>query len=62
MLETDRMLERVKLDIMLSDFSLDEQKIIQQDIDETKTILKSESLSLETIALLLYFYKNYKRK
>ncbi len=62
MLETDRMLERVKLDIMLSDFSLDEQKIIQQDIDEIKTILKSESLSLETITLLLYFYKNYKRK
>ena len=62
MLETDIMLERVKLNIMLDDFSLDEQKIIQQDIDEIKTILKSESLSLETITLLLYFYKNYKRK
>jgi hypothetical protein len=62
MLETDRMIERVKLNIMLTDFSLDEQKIIQQDIDEIKTILKSESLSLETITLLLYFYKNYKRK
>ncbi len=62
MTEIEHMLQRAKIDSILNDLDINEQNKILKDIEELKSILKSESLSLESIALLLYFSKNYKRK
>ena len=57
MTESERMLQRAQLEIMLRDFSKEERKHIETDIEEFKLILNSESLSLETIAMLVFLYK-----
>lgn len=57
MTEGERMLQRGQLEIMLRDFSKEQRKEIEKDIAEFKITLNSESISLETIALLIFLYK-----
>lgn len=57
MTEGERMLQRAQLEIMLRDFSKEQRKEIEKDIAEFKLTLNSESISLETIALLIFLYK-----
>lgn len=60
MTESERMLQRAELEIMLRSFSKEERKEIENNIEEFKSILNSEYISLETIALLIFLYKKYK--
>ena len=60
MTESERMLQRAQLEIMLRDFSKEQRKEIEDEISEFKLTLKSESISLETIALLIFLYKKSK--
>ena len=57
MTEAERMLERAQLEIILKDFSNEQILEIQNDINEIKSILNSDVISLETIALLVFLYK-----
>ena len=60
MSESESMLQRAQLEIMLRDFSKEERNKIEQDISEFKSIINSESISLETIALIIFLYKKNK--
>lgn len=60
MTESERMLQRAQLEIMLRDFSKEERNKIEEDISEFKSIINSESISLETIALIIFLYKKNK--
>lgn len=57
MKESDRMLERAQLEIILKDFSNEQRKTIENQINELKIILNSEIISLETIALIIFLYR-----
>lgn len=60
MTESERILQRYELEIMLKDFSKEDFKEIENNIIELKTILNSEELSKETIAILIFLYKKNK--
>ena len=60
MTESERMSQRFQLETMLRDFSKEQRKEIEDQISEFKSTLKSESISLETIALLIFLYKRSK--
>ena len=60
MSESESMLQRAQLEIMLRDFSKEARNKIEQDISEFKSIINSESISLETIALIIFLYKKNK--
>lgn len=47
---------------MIRDFSLEEQNEIQKEIEEYKKILKSDYVSTEIIALIMFYYKRNKDK
>ena len=60
MTESERIIQRYELEIMLKDFSKEDFKEIENNIIELKTILNSEELSKETIAILIFLYKKNK--
>lgn len=60
--EIERVKQRFALDFMIRDFSLEEQNEIQKEIEEYKKILKSDYVSTEIIALIVFYYKNNKDK
>lgn len=59
MKEIDRMKERVYLDIILDKLSKDKQDKIIDVIKEFKTFIRTDEISLETLALLIFLNKDW---
>ncbi len=58
MKEIDRMKERVYLDNILNKLSKDKQDKIIDVIKEFKTFIRTDEISLETLALLIFLNKD----
>lgn len=59
MKEIDRMKERVYLDSILDKLSKDKQDKIIDVIKEFKTFIRTDEISLETLALLIFLNKDW---
>lgn len=58
--EIERMSQRIQIESMMNGLSLDERTEIETQISELKTILNTESINLETIAILIFLYRRTK--
>ncbi len=58
MKEIDRMKERVYIDSILDKLSKDKQDKIIDVIKEFKTFIRTDEISLETLALLIFLNKD----
>lgn len=58
MKEIDRMKERVYLDSILDKLNKDKQDKIIDVIKEFKTFIRTDEISLETLALLIFLNKD----
>ncbi len=61
MTEEQRINQRCRVEDMTRNLTSQEQKDLQKDINELTSILNSEYLSSESIALLIYCNKHFKR-
>ena len=59
MKEIDRMKERVYIDSILDKLSKDKQDKIIDIIKEFKTFIRTDEISLETLALLIFLNKDW---
>lgn len=58
--EMERMSQRIQIESMMNGLSLEERTEIETQISELKTILNTESINLETIAILIFLYRRTK--
>lgn len=58
--EIERMSQRIQIESMMNGLSLEERTEIETQISELKTILNTESINLETIAILIFLYRRIK--
>lgn len=62
MTETDKMTQRARIEFMTSSFNKIEQQEIIKDIDDFKHMFRTDDISTETLALLIFLYKRNKWK
>lgn len=58
MTESDRMKQRIQIETLLKDTSIEDSKRINDLISEMKTSLIPYEVSFDMIALLVFLYKN----
>lgn len=58
MTESDRMKQRIQIETLLKDTSIEDSKRINDLISEMKTSLVPYEVSFDMIALLVFLYKN----
>ena len=56
MTEVDRMIQRTRIETLLSSYNKEQRKEILNDIELFKTLLNSEDISSEIICLLIFLY------
>ena len=57
MTDVEKMQERIAIDVMISDLSRDNRNLIKKYISEYKKLLRGKDVSLESIAIIVMFYK-----
>lgn len=57
MTDVEKMQERIAIDAMISDLPRDDRNLIKKYISEYKKLLRGKDVSLESIAIIVMFYK-----
>lgn len=58
---TERIIFRIRLERMLSKYSKEDQENIQKEIDETIKLSDDDILTVETVALIIYYYFKFEK-
>lgn len=58
---TERIIFRIRLERMLSKYSKEDQDNIQKEIDEIIKLNDDDTLSVETVALIIHYYFKFEK-